>query len=259
MWDLTVELSYMPGIRWARLHELRGSDEQIVDGNDTGVAIRLLDRLIIEGPGPLLKPGYASALAAADRDRLLATIYRSVYGSRITGTVTCRSCGKSFDIDFDLLDLQAALAPARTPAPVEDDGHVIFKMADGRRFRLPTGEDELAVRNWSVDEAAGELLRRCLLDGDPSADADAVQQTMKAVAPLMDTELTGSCPECGQHQVIHFDIQSYLLSALHTEQSHLTLEIHRLATAYGWTLSEILSLPRSRRKSCVRLIEAETK
>ena len=145
MGGLTVELSYMPGIRWARLHELQGSDEQIVDGNDTGVAIRLLDRLIIEGPGPLLKPGNASTLVAADRDRLLAAIYRSAYGSRITGTVTCRSCGAAFDIDFDLLDLQAALTPAQTPAPVEDDGHVIFKMADGRRFRLPTGADELAV------------------------------------------------------------------------------------------------------------------
>ena len=253
----TLELSFVPGIRWAKLHELRGSDEQMVDGSDTGVAIRLLDRLICESPGPVLKPGRATTLAAADRDRLLAAIYRYTYGTRIAGTVTCRSCGKSFDLDFDLLELQAALQPAETPAPVQDNGHIVFALADGRRFRLPTGEDEMAVWHLSADAALAELLRRCVLEGDPSVDPEPIQATMKAVAPLMDADLDGHCPECGENQAIHFDIQSYLLSALQAEQPRLIREIHRLATAYGWTLSEILTLTRSQRQAYVKLIEAE--
>jgi hypothetical protein len=253
----TVALSFVPEIRWAKVRELRGADEQIVDGIETSVAIRLLDRLIVDSPGPMLKPGKAATLAAADRDRLLAAIYLHTFGSHIAGTVTCRICGKSFDLDFDLLELQAALQPAEMPAVVKVNGHIAFVMADGRRFRLPTGEDEIAVWHLSADEALAELLRRCVLKGDPTTDADTIQATMKAVAPLMDADLNGHCPECSENQAIHFDIQSYLLSALQAEQPRLTREIHRLATAYGWTLGEILELTRNQRQVYVKLIEAE--
>lgn len=254
----TVGLSFVQGVRWARLDELKGGDEQMVDGSDTSVAIRLLDRLLVDGPDPMLRPGQAAILAAADRDRLLAAIYRDTFGSRIAGTVTCHACGKAFDLDFDLIELQRALQPAETPAPVADNGHIAFALADGRRFRLPTGEDEMAVWHLSADDALAELLRRCVLKGDPNVDPESIQATMKAVAPLMDAELDGHCPECGENQAIHFDIQRYLLSALQAEQPRLIQEIHRLATAYGWTLREILDLTRSQRQAHANLIEAET-
>jgi hypothetical protein len=253
----TVELSFVPGIRWAKLNELRGSDEQMVEGSDTGVAIRLLDRLLVDDHDHTFKPGNAATLAAADRDCLLAAIYRHTYGSHIAGTVTCRACGKSFDLDFDLLELQAALQPTETPAPVQDNGHIAFALVDGRRFRLPTGEDEISVWHLSADAALAELLRRCVLEGDPSIDQSSIQATMKAVAPLMDADLDGHCPECGENQAIHFDIQRFLLSALQAEQPRLNREIHRLASAYGWRLSEILALTRSQRQAHVKLIEAE--
>lgn len=253
----TVELSFLPGIRWAKLQELRGSDEQMIDGSDTGVAIRLLDRLLVDGHGHTLKPGQAATLTAADRDRLLAAIYRRTYGTHISGTVSCRVCGKAFDLDFDLVHLQAALQPAESPAPMPDKGYLAFALADGRRFRLPTGEDELAVWHLPADATLTELLLRCVLEGDASVDPDSIQAAMKAVAPLMDVDLDGHCPECGENQSIHFDIQNYLLSALQAEQPRLTREIHRLATAYGWTLPDILALTRSQRQAYVNLIEAE--
>jgi hypothetical protein len=254
----TVELSFVPGIYGANLRALRGSDEQMVDGIETSVAIRLLNRLIIEGPGPMLKPGRAATLAAADRDRLLTAVYRNTYGSHIAGTVRCRACGKSFDLDFDLLELQAVLQPAEMPAPVQDNGHITFALADGCRFRLPTGEDEIAVWHLSADEALAGLLRRCVLEDDPIDDPQPIQATMKTVAPLMDADLDGHCPECGENQVIHFDIQNYLLSALQAEKPRLIRETHCLATTYGWTLDAILALTRSQRQAYVNLIEAET-
>lgn len=256
MWVETVKLSFAPGIYWARLHELRGSDEQIIDGRGTDAAIRLLDRLLVEGPGPMLKPGQASTLTAADRDRLLVAIYHHTFGSRIAGTHTCSDCGKAFDLDFDLLALQSALQPADAAfARLEDSGHVAVALKDGRRFRLPTGEDEMAVWHLSVDDACAELLRRCVLDGDPLTDPQALQAAMQAAAPLLDLEVDGRCPECGLNQAIHFDIQDYLLAALQAGKARLPHEIHRLAGAYGWTLSEILKLPRSQRKAHVKLIE----
>jgi hypothetical protein len=253
--SITVQLAYDPNFRRVKLQELTGLDEQKIDGTDTTVAIRLLDRLMVEGSGWVPGSSQAASLPSADRDRLLACIYRNTYGPCISGTFTCASCDKVFDLDFDLTELQASLLPATATAPVKANGHLAFALADQRCFRLPTGEDELAVWHLPPDEALAELLQRCVLKGDPSADPQAVQAGMKAAAPLIDVDLNGKCPECGHHQAIHFDIQDYLLSALKTEKPRLIREIHRLATTYGWTLSEILNLPRSHRKAYVKLIE----
>lgn len=253
-----MQLGLIPNFRRVKLRELTGTDEQMIDGCDTFVAIRLLDRLISEVSGPVPTPGKAGSLPSADRDCLLCAIYRNTYGSRISGTVACASCGKAFDLDFDLIELQAALQPANDAYPMPTNGLMAFVMPDGRSFRLPTGEDELAVWHLPADEALAELLLRCVLKGDPHLDPHSVQAAMQAVAPLLDVELTGHCPECGLYQAIHFDIQSYLLSALQAEKPRLMREVHRLATAYGWPLGEILNLSRSQRRSYVKLIEEET-
>jgi hypothetical protein len=253
----TLQLAFVPDCPRVRLKELTGADEQMIDACDTLAAIRLLDRLISEVSGPVPLPGKAASLPSADRDRLLCAIYRNTYGSRISGTVACASCGKAFDLDFDLIKLQAALQPAGVAYPKFANDQMAFVMADGRSFRLPTGEDELAVWHLPADKALAELLQRCVLEGDPHLAPQSVQAVMEAVAPLLDVELTGHCPECGHYQAIHFDIQSFLLSALQAEKPRLMREVHRLATAYGWPLGEILNLSRSQRRAYVKLIEDE--
>ena len=65
------------------------------------------------------------------------------------------------------------------------------------------------------------------------------------------------CPECGYEQPVHFNLQSFVLGALLNEHSRLVYEVHHLAKAYGWTLDDILNLPRSQRKACVELIASE--
>ncbi len=70
----------------------------------------------------------------------------------------------------------------------------------------------------------------------------ALQELLHQAAPLLELELTASGAECGHPNAVQFDIQSYLLGALLGERRRLMTEIHRLATAYGWFLDEILSL-----------------
>jgi len=240
----------------AGLRALCGFDEESIDGTDTLAAIRLLDRLLIEGPPGAIGPGSAAELVSADRDRLLAALYLRTYGSRIQGTVACVRCGEPFDLDFPLQQLLDTLPQPGTAGPAHG-GDGLFALPDGRRFRMPTGEDELAVWHLPPDQAEQALLARCVVEGDPSIDSQAFQEAMLQAAPLLDVEIDTRCPECGQEQSIHFDIQSYLLSALRSEQLARAQEVHRLATAYGWSLSDILSLPRSRRRTHVALIEAE--
>ena len=101
------------------------------------------------------------------------------------------------------------------------------------------------------------LLSRCIIEGDLEQDGRSVQDALQKLSPIAEIDLIARCPECGSAESVHFSLQSYLLSALRQENPRLSCEIHRLAETYGWSLSEILSLPRTQRRALVALIEAE--
>lgn len=252
-----VRLAFAGEPEWVWLGEPTGRSELAVAGTGTAEALRLLDS-VLAAPALAGAGGGAPAaasLAAPDRDRLLAGVYVACYGPRVATTVDCGSCGEPFDLDFELPELVAALTPEAPPAAE-------LRLPDGRRFRLPTGEDECAVAGLDPERAARELARRCLAAGsDPDEGgggaAEALAERLAEVAPLIDLELEGRCPECGAGQPVHFDLQHYLLAALAAERDRLLGEVHRLAAAYGWSLGDILDLPRRHRRTLVELIEAD--
>src|SRR5262249_9670477 len=161
--------------------------------------------------------------------RLLAAVYRQSFGSRIESTVTCSACREPFDLDFSLDALAASLRPETSPPGVEREGGGIFRLSDQRRFRLPTGADEVAVVGLEAAAAQQELLRRCLIEGSAGDDPDAVLAAMQAVAPLCDLDLDARCPSCENPQQVHFDLQQFLLGSILEERRLRVLEIHRIA------------------------------
>lgn len=251
-----VTLYGFPGGAWVGLRELCGHDQESVDGTGTIAAIRLLDRLLVAAPGARGATVEAASLPASDRDRLLAAVYVRTYGPRIESTVDCACCGQPFDIDFSLPDLLDSLWEEARASPVERGPEGTYKLPDGRCFRLPTGEDEVAVWHLPPQEAGRELMARCTLVGDPASDAEDIQAAMGQVAPVLNLDMDARCPECGESQSVHFDLQSYLLAALASERGQLARQVHLLASAYGWSPEEILGLPRSRRHAYAALIEA---
>jgi hypothetical protein len=241
-----VLLEYGPA--WVR--ELSGLDEQLVEEGGTPAALALLDRVLVAGPGGTDRPA-AAALVPSDRDALLAAVYRRSFGDRIQATATCGDCGEPFDVEFSLGELERALAEdRRAPELVEENG--FFSLADGTRFRLPTGFDECEVAALAPGEAESELRRRLVLGGDAATAEDA----MAELAPLLERDLELVCPECGAAQTLRFELPGYLLRALAQERRQLAQEVHALALAYGWGLAEILTLPRSRRRAYVELASA---
>lgn len=248
---------------WACVRELSGHEEQAVSGAGLVDALRLLDAVLLDVPGGALAPGRSRTLAAPDRDRLLAAVYVRAYGPRVEGTLRCVACEERFDLDFRLPDLIASLdAPSPDAPRVTAEGGGVFRLEDGVRFRFPTGEEEHAALALPAEEAERALLRAALVGaGIPEEReaevAAAVQAGMEAVAAVIDTDLVATCPECGHGQEVRFDLQSYLLRRLAGERPRLAHEIHRLASAYRWSLREILDLPRSRRRALVELVEEE--
>ncbi len=254
MADYSIALQFTPGIKRVFLRDLDGHAELSVQDAGSGSAMALLNCLVAARPSPDGHAPKAAELAIADRDILLAGIYAKTYGYRLDSTVNCVHCQLPFDLSFNLEDLVTHTLNSYSPVESRDG---VFELADGVRFRLPTGEDELAVAGLPLQKASSKLLERCLVEGDLAAQDEAVQLAMEAIAPIMQTDLLARCPECGEEQPVHFDMQSFLLSRLRLEQNLLMQEIHSLAKTYHWGYQEILDLPRSSRKKYASMIEAE--
>ncbi len=233
------------------IRDLTGNDEQLVKRTDTDTAIVLLARVCA------LERDQVARLTPGDRDLLLAAIYQKAYGSRIEGTVYCPSCSRPFDVNFMLDELLQTVRQSAEDEAIERLPDHTFRTPDGARFRLPTGEDELAVRNLDPLEAEDEMLRRCIVESANAASADRVEEAMERASPILDLSLDASCPECGAMQKVQFDLQLYLLQALAQERRQLWSDAHRLATAYHWNPGEIFALTRADRRLLVSIIESE--
>lgn len=246
---LQLTCSERPG--YAYLRELRGDDEESVEDTDTWAAIAFVDRLLIDVPGAAVRPGEARRLSAADRDRILAAIHLRELGARIASTTTCPACEARFDLDFELDRLIASLEPRLDGVTPRGSGR--YLLDDGTCFRVPNGEDELAASAATDPTAA--LVERCVEDG--TIDPERLDGLLERVAPTIDLELEVTCASCGHEHAVRFDVQSFVLGRLVLERAQRAAEVHRLARGYGWSLSEILSMPRSRRRSYVDLVERE--
>jgi len=246
-----LPLRFLPGNKWVHIRELCGKDEQSIAGTRSIDAICLLDQLIQDFPQTNQSITHSAFLPVADRGRLMMAVYFNTYGLRIENTVTCPSCSSRFDLSFTMDEWVDDLTKVKPESLKRGEGDYPFKAPGGVKFRLPTGEDEIAVMGMEPKAAEAELLRRCLQDGTRKYDPELLQKTMHEIAPLADAEFEARCPECSRMQWLHFDLQQYLLSSLLNERNKLVNEIHLLSKAYGWGLTEILELPRSTRRSFI--------
>ncbi|WP_413253945.1 hypothetical protein [Streptomyces canus] len=155
-------------------------------------------------------------------------------------------------------------APGAGDSSAAGPGSVVRVRQDGWdiEFRLP-GVGDLAAAARSGDPRAA-LLARCLVsavrDGAAVSGADlpaAVQhriaEAVEAADPGADLTLNVACPECGQATRAELDIASYLWTELDSWARDVLLDVHLLATAYGWSEPEILALSPTRRRYYLEL------
>jgi len=249
----TYHLIHTPNRPTVSLRELNGYDELMIEDNRPRAVLKLLQNVIMP-PSPGKPAVIPEKIVISDRDYLLSGIYTYTYGSRIQSVLKCRTCGSPFDMDFSLKDLVSSIRGSANDRPQDDQGYYCY---DDYRFRLPNGEDEMAVAGMAVVEAEKRILERCMASTNTVAKDRDVQSVMKSVAPLLFSEMQTTCPECGANQLVIFDIQTFLLSRLKNERRRVTAEVHSIAMAYHWSHHEILEIPRTLRKSYAGMIGLE--
>ena len=247
--NLFIPLRLTPGVGGVYLRSLNGADEMAVENTGTKNLISFIESLM--QPAATGNKINAAQIVTADRDRLLALLYISMYGTRIESTLSCTACRQKFDLDFSLDELLRHYQPAAVSANGQ------YEVEPGISFRLPNGEDEMMINAFTGAKAERQLLERCLLEGNVETDNEKVQLKMAEVAPVLSMEMQAICPECGNEQQVQFDMQSFFLTKLKQERPGLIREIHNIASQYHWSQQEILSLPRNLRKQYAALIQSD--
>ncbi|MFC8259266.1 hypothetical protein ACFUNF_16910 [Streptomyces sp. NPDC057291] len=202
------------------------------------------------------------SMPVGEREADLFALRRALFGERMQVRVECAECGEAMEFDLD-----ASLFGTRTRTPggplrVEEDGWAI-------EFRLPTVADLAAAGAVpDPDEARRLLMARCTLSAVRDGEAvpherlaallpEHVQRQLAETAaeadPASDVTLNVACPECGEATPAELDITSYLWNELDTWARDLMLDVHLLATAYGWSEPEILALSPLRRRYYLEL------
>lgn len=187
------------------------------------------------------------------RNRALIELRDASFGTALRGWTACQKCEEKLEFTVD------GRALIET-APAEHGETISVK---GRAFRLPTSRD-LAhiVGDLDPESAATRLLEQCAVEPPVQApmsewtddDINAVGERMALADPLAEIMLHFDCPTCGGSFDEALDLPAFLWSEIEAHAKRLLIEVHELATAYGWSETQILSLSEARREFYLAMV-----
>jgi hypothetical protein len=228
---------------------------------------RGLDQVPVERGLTLLALGCPESTAEAlaelsigERDRRLLALREALFGPRMTGLISCAACGEPLELDFTVAELCAAPKP-------DVDGLAVCGEDYAVELRLPDSRDLLACAAGDPAEAASVLLRHCVVSArfreEPAAAEDLpaflvaeAARRLSEADPQAEMRFALACASCGHEWHAPFDIVPFLWTELEAWAGRLLQDVHALASAYGWTESDILALGPARRQQYLRMLSA---
>jgi hypothetical protein len=217
--------------------------------------------LTAASPDGEVAAGRLEMLSAGERDRRLLDLREQAFGSELTSVADCPACGERLEMTFTAADIRPpATGLEGQPQRIEMDGYTVD-------FRAPAIGD-LVAASAAADVEAGRsvLLERCITAsrrgkevppaGLPAPILEQVMAGMAAADPGAAVELALSCPACGRPWRAAFDIAAYFWDEIEAWAERTLIEIHALASAYGWSEREILSLSPARRRRYLEMVQA---
>ena len=194
-------------------------------------------------------------LSIGARDRLLLELHVGMFGSRLDCETSCPSCGSRLELS---VDAEALIVPPRAIESsdlelTEDDWTV--------RFRLPDSADIDAC----VDESGDAIAERCIsviarpeqvhVAGIPERVRARVAERMSELDAQADVSLDLTCAVCGDRWQAPFDPAAFVFREIDARAARVTTEVHRLASAYGWSEESVLAMSSARRRRYIELLE----
>ena len=230
------------------------SEAELLEAWERGLALRparrALDLLTRAWDEEGTDPG---TLSVGERDGRLLELRARLFGRRCDCRLACPACAEQLETEVDVADLfgDAAYA-ASEPFALTAGGYDLL-------VRLPDGHDLIGVERCADGAAAARaLLEGCVLSAHrdgiaqdvaalPAEVVSAIEDAMAERDPGADRQLALRCPACGHDWQAPFDALAFLWAELDAGARRTMHEVHLLASRYGWSEAEVLSVSPSRR------------
>jgi hypothetical protein len=183
------------------------------------------------------------------RSQALAALHRASFGQRFECWTACLECGEKIEVSLDSRFI--ATADAVAAGTVIVNGHV-FRPVTSRDLAHLAGETDVAA-------AARLLLESCRIEKESTIEwtdefVAEVEAKLAEADPLAEILLTFECPLCGSSCDKPLDLAAFLWAEISSAGRRLLSEVHTLASAYGWSEPEILSLSETRRAAYLEMV-----
>jgi hypothetical protein len=231
------------------------SSQDLLELWERGARLYPLDQglLALRVALPEVKSETLAGWPLGKRNRALLEWHSFCFSSRLQAWAECASCGEKMEFDMDARDLLITFGtPAREDETVE---------VNGRTFRLPSSRDLAeAMKEAGAVQGAIRLLQTCCIGQPPAGwteeDIQIVGEKLASADPAAELLLSLVCPVCGETREEVLDPVTFVWAELGARAKRLLRDIHTLASAYGWTERDILSLSDFRRSQYVEMIHA---
>jgi len=212
--------------------------------------------LLLDTVGSDGDPEDPGLLSIGDRDFRLLQLREWIFGTELQNVSNCPQCAERIEWITDINDLRVSTQARIGPSHLflEADSYNI-------QFRLPNSYD-LSRHSYGDPK---KLLTDCVIEVQKNASncpADELpdevfsklDERMAEEDPQADIRMRLSCPACTHTWETQFDIVSYLWMEIDSWAKHILQEIALLATAFGWSESQILGLSPRRRQLYLEII-----
>jgi len=221
-------------------------------GSEVAVALGLLATLT-SFDDALASEASLAALCITDFEYLVLSLRRAWRGPRIALGLDCGHCRAASEFSLDIDELLRGAIPKAAPGVHPDPDRRGWFTLDGGAFRLPVVGDQIEVAGCA---RPGRALAELCLD-EPARQRPLrrrIERAMECMAPEISRVIRGLCPACAHPIEAYFPVAATVMAEMRQGAASLHDDVDLIARVYHWPQSEILSLPRERRRAYVARI-----
>lgn len=218
---------------------------------------------ILSAGHPEMTRKQLAGLTIGQRDGSLLYLWEKTFSSVLKAFSECPGCRQQ--LEFDVTPESIRVLPEAACSEEMEPGKLIDKNTS-IRFRSPSSIDLAATSNSKdVLEAQTIIIKRCVLDvevdGKP-VDVEALSEDTKNMLicsmaesdPQAEISLNLQCPTCSHKWQLLFDIVIFFWKEISRQARRLLMEVHTLASSYGWREEDILSMSSTRRNTYLKMV-----
>lgn len=216
---------------------------------------------LLHAARPDLETEALEHLSIGRRDGLLLSLRELTFGRRLASVTNCPDCREQLELGFDIdqIRLTDSIAAPETPHALEVGEYQL-------QFRLPDSLDLMIVAAaGDVDAARQMLISRCVLAAEKNGSEMSIDQLPAEVLERVEHEMSEldaqaniqvelECPSCRRGWTTAFDILAFFWNELDAWAQRLLVEVHKLASAYGWREADILAMSATRRNIYLNIV-----